>query len=201
MLAEKYRPTSIDEVVGIDPDPIKAMLERGNPNFLFHGAPGTGKTSLARAIAAEVEADMGYSEFNASDDRGIHVVRGQIRRQARTVPFGGGSRVIFLDECEQLPRDSQQALRGVMEDSPAIFILASNNLDSVTDPIKSRCLDIEFDPAPEAVHARLEEICEVEDVNPSSIDLRGIVEDVGCDFRAALNRLEYRIGDGDVGSQ
>lgn len=118
---EKYRPSSLRDVVGHEE--ITARLrnyaEKKNlPNMLFSGPAGTGKTSSSIALARELfgaNFEQNFLELNASDDRGIDVVRNTIKDFARTLAFDSGFKIIFLDECDALTQDAQQALRRTME--------------------------------------------------------------------------------------
>lgn len=137
-LAEKYRPKSLDLVIGQEHvvKALRGMMQRGKiVHMLFAGPPGCGKTSVAHALARE----LGYAivEFNASDERGIQTVREKIKRLA----FTAGRRIILLDEADMMTEDAQHALRRIMERcSPEVrFILTCNEDWKIIDPIKSRC--------------------------------------------------------------
>ena len=153
---EKYRPKTFKEFKGQDKivERIKAMVEQKNiGNFLFAGPAGVGKSSMALIIArtlfGEEHWKQNFLELNASDDRGIDVVRNEIKDFARlksigNVPF----KIIFLDECDSLTKEAQQALRRTMENftNTTRFLLSCNYSSKIIDPIQSRCTVFRFKP-------------------------------------------------------
>jgi replication factor C small subunit len=150
---EKYRPKTFKEVVGQD-EIIKRVQGLTNslniPHLLFAGPAGTGKSTLALVVVKELFKDQwkeNYLELNASDERGINVVREKVKSFARTksigdVPF----KVIFLDEADALTPEAQQALRRTMENysSTCRFVLSCNYSSKIIDPIQSRCAIFRF---------------------------------------------------------
>jgi len=155
---EKYRPKSFAEIKGQTEivKRIKAFVDKQNlPHLLFTGPPGVGKTTLSMVIAKELFGDSwreNFLELNASDERGIDVVRVKVKDFARTksmgdVPF----KVIYLDESDALTREAQQALRRTMENytGNCRFILAANYSSKIIDPIQSRCAIFRFKPLDE----------------------------------------------------
>jgi replication factor C small subunit len=151
---EKYRPVSLEDVVGQKHvvERLKIYLKSQNmPNLLFTGPAGVGKTSSSVALARETfKEDFGqnFLELNASDDRGIDVVRNTIKEFARTLPFNAKYKIIFLDECDSLTSDAQQALRRIMEKytKTCRFILSCNYSSRILEPIQSRCVVFRFRP-------------------------------------------------------
>jgi replication factor C small subunit len=152
---EKYRPNDFSDVKGQDEivKRVKAFVKQKNmPHLLFAGPAGIGKTSLALVIARQLfdkEWKQNFLELNASDERGIDVVRVKVKDFARTkaigdVPF----KIIYLDECDALTKDAQQALRRTMENytQTCRFILACNYSSKIIDPIQSRCAIFRFTP-------------------------------------------------------
>ncbi len=151
---EKYRPKTLSEVIG--QEPITKRLEsyvktRDLPHLMFAGHAGIGKTSAAVALAKELfgeEYQRNFLELNASDERGIDVVRSTIKEFARTLAFNADFKVIFLDECDALTTDAQQALRRTMErySKTCRFILSCNYSSRIIEPIQSRCVVFRFRP-------------------------------------------------------
>ena len=152
---EKYRPSNLSEVVG--QTPITSRLknyvkERSMPHLLFAGPAGTGKTTSALALAKELFGELwkhNLHELNASDERGIDVVRGKIKEFARTAPLGeDGFKIIFLDEADALTGAAQAALRRTMEkySRTCRFVMSCNFSSKIIDPIQSRCAVFRFRP-------------------------------------------------------
>lgn len=155
---EKYRPQIFEDVRGQKEivEKIKAFVDSGNmPHLLFSGPAGVGKTTLSLVIAKQLFGDnwrQNTLELNASDERGIDVVRVKVKDFARTrsigdVPF----KLIYLDESDALTRDAQQALRRTMENytKTCRFILSCNYSSKIIDPIQSRCAVFRFKPLSE----------------------------------------------------
>jgi len=152
---EKYRPKDFSEIKGQKEivKRVKAFVEQQNiPHLLFAGPAGVGKTTLALVIVKNLFKDawhQNYLELNASDERGIDIIRNKVKDFARTkaigdVPF----KIIYLDECDALTREAQQALRRTMENyaQNCRFILSANYSSKIIDPIQSRCAMFRFKP-------------------------------------------------------
>ncbi len=150
---ERYRPTKFEEVVGQQEilKRVKSLVQALNiPHLMFAGPAGTGKSTLALIIVKELFKETwreNYLELNASDERGIDVVRQKVKDFARTkalenIPF----KVIFLDEADALTKEAQQALRRTMENytNTCRFILSCNYSSAIIDPIQSRCVVLRF---------------------------------------------------------
>lgn len=151
--AERYRPQKLSEIINQKHaiERIKAFVkDRNVPHMLFAGHAGTGKTTTALAIARELYGDKwrhNVLELNASDERGIDVVRGKVKDFARMKPLGEIPwKIIILDEADALTQDAQQALRRTMENytNSTRFILLCNYSSKVIDPIQSRCAVFRF---------------------------------------------------------
>ena len=152
---EKYRPTDFDQVKGQEHIVSKLaafVKEQNMPHVLFAGPAGVGKTTLSLVMARQFFGESWHENFlelNASDERGIDVVRVKVKDFARTkalgdVPF----KIIYLDECDALTKEAQQALRRTMENytSTCRFILSCNYSSKIIDPIQSRCAVFKFKP-------------------------------------------------------
>jgi replication factor C small subunit len=196
---EKYRPRTLDEIVGQEEvvARLKGYVERKNiPHLLFAGPPGTGKTASAIALTRDIFGEDwrdNFIEMNASDERGIDVVRHKIKEFARTAPINAPFKIIFLDEADALTADAQAALRRTMEMYSRIcrFILSCNYVSRIIEPIQSRCAVFKFKPVPpSAMKKRLLEICKNEGVDITDDGLEALIYISGGDFRKAINALQ-----------
>jgi replication factor C small subunit len=197
---EKYRPKKLEEVLGQNTitERLKSYArQRSLPHLLFAGSAGIGKTSCAIALAKELFGQKGFGqnflELNASDTRGIDVVRGQIKNFARTLAFNADFKIIFLDEADALTADAQQALRRTMEkySSTCRFILSVNFSSKIIEPIQSRCVVFRFlGLKEEDLQKKLEEIAEKEGLEIEDKGLKALVYVAEGDMRKAINVLQ-----------
>ncbi len=197
---EKYRPKKLKDVVGQKDivDRLEAYAQSGNlPHLLFAGPAGTGKTTSAIALARELFGEMwnmNFTELNASDERGIDVVRGKIKDFARTAPIGGMAfKIIFLDEADALTSDAQAALRRTMErySKTCRFVLSCNFSSRIIEPIQSRCAVFRFRPLrAEDVRKYLLHIAKNEKLDISEEALDALVHVSQGDMRKAVNSLQ-----------
>ncbi|HDI31324.1 MAG TPA: replication factor C small subunit [Thermofilum sp.] len=197
---EKYRPRTLDEIVNQEEivSRLKEFIkDKTLPHLLFVGPPGTGKTTAALCLAHDLYGDYWRDntlELNASDERGIDVIRNRIKEYARTVPLGEVPfKLIVLDEADNMTGDAQQALRRTMEmySRTARFILIANYASKIIEPIQSRCAVFRFQPLPrEAALSRLRYIAEQENVKVTDDGLDAILEESQGDLRKAINTLQ-----------
>ncbi|MDX1612165.1 MAG: replication factor C small subunit [Candidatus Thermoplasmatota archaeon] len=197
---EKFRPASLDDVLGQDHvvSRLKGYVKAGQfPHLLFAGPAGTGKTTCAIAAAKEVYGEdwqQNFQELNASDERGINTVRTKIKDFARTAPLGDASfKLIFLDEADNLTSDAQAALRRTMERYAGTcrFILSCNYSSRIIDPIQSRCTIFRFRPiAEEGVRAMVERIAKEETLEVTEDGMEAILYVASGDMRRAVNTLQ-----------
>jgi len=197
---EKYRPKEFEDVIG--QFEIVARLKafvgnRNMPHLLFAGPAGIGKSTLAVIIAKKLFGSAWHDnllELNASDERGIDVVRQKVKSFARTkaiseVPF----KIIFLDESDALTRDAQHALRRTMEmyTETCRFVLSCNYSSKIIDPIQSRCAIFRFKPLnKEDISKIVEKICGAEGLKIDSRATETIFSLSGGDCRRAINILQ-----------
>ena len=197
---EKYRPKTLDEVVGQSSvtDRLKGYVEAKNmPHLMFAGTPGTGKTTCALALARSMYGDSwrgNFIELNASDDRGIDVVRGKIKDFARTAPIEGAEfKIIFLDESDALTNDAQGALRRTMEkySKTCRFILSCNYSSKIIDPIQSRCAVFRFRPVSNAeIQKVVDRIAAEENLDLGEGAVESLIYIARGDVRRAVNTLQ-----------
>lgn len=202
---EKYRPDSFEGIVGQDEivNAISEAIEKGNlSNLIFEGKAGTGKTTMAKAIANKLDAD--FMELNSSEERGIEVVRGKITTFVRHLSFNGKQiKICFLDEADSMTTEAQMCLRPIMEKYTrnCRFIIGCNYVDKIIAPVKeSRCKVYRFKPIDKnAVLKRLLYIAEKENIFVSMSEkdraLAELSERCRGDMRKAINDLQM----GDYG--
>jgi replication factor C small subunit len=204
---EKYRPQTLSEVVGHETivERLQSYVDRNDlSHMLFAGPAGTGKTTSAMAIAHELYGEdwqEHFLELNASDERGIDVVRDRIKSFARTSFGGVDYRIIFLDEADALTSEAQAALRRTMEQfsNNVRFILSCNYSSQIIDPIQSRCAVFRFSPlGDEAVEAEIRHIASEEGIELTDDGVDALVYAAGGDMRKAINGLQAASVSGDV---
>ncbi|KAL3278810.1 hypothetical protein HHI36_016332 [Cryptolaemus montrouzieri] len=198
---EKYRPNTLDDLVSHE-DIIntvgKFIKDDQVPHLLFYGPPGTGKTSTILACAKQLYKPSQFSsmvlELNASDDRGIGIVRGQILTFASTrTIFKSGFKLIILDEADAMTNDAQNALRRIIEKytENIRFCIICNYLSKIIPALQSRCTRFRFGPlSPNQILPRLNFVVEQENVKISEDGKQALLQLANGDMRKVLNVLQ-----------
>ncbi|KAH7820810.1 Replication factor C subunit 2, RFC2 [Monocercomonoides exilis] len=198
---EKYRPKTLEDVVGNQAavDRLRITIKEGSiPNIILSGPPGIGKTScvlcIARALLGPQYKEAVY-ELNASDERGIDVVRNKIKTFAQkkvTLP-PGSQKIIILDEVDSMTDGAQQALRRIMElySDTTRFALACNNSAQVIEPIQSRCAILRFTRLSDKdILRKLVQIAEAEKIPYDEAGMGALIFTAQGDMRQAINNLQ-----------
>ena len=201
MWVEKYRPTKLSEIINQTEiiGSLEALIKDPTdmPHLLFSGSAGVGKTTTALCLSRQILGEYAKDctlDLNASDERGIGMVREKVKKFSRfagmvDVPF----KIIILDEADEMTSDAQTALRRIIEDAAKIcrFILIANNVSKIIEPIQSRCAAFKFTSvSEEGIIARLEEIAKKEKVKTDKNGLKAIYEYTEGDLRHAINLMQ-----------
>ncbi|KAI9503709.1 P-loop containing nucleoside triphosphate hydrolase protein [Coemansia spiralis] len=197
---EKYRPASLDELVSQSDivDTLQRFIDDGKlPHLLFYGPPGTGKTTTILAIARKLYGkNLGSMalELNASDDRGIDVIRDQIKTFASTrTVFSTGLKLVILDEADAMTTPAQSALRRVIEKytKNVRFCIICNYVSKIIPAVQSRCTRFRFSPLKLTdINGRLDMIVEREGINISKDGKNALIKLSNGDMRRVLNVLQ-----------
>ena len=190
---EKYRPQTLEGYVGneVIKNKVSDYLSQGSiQNLLLHGVAGTGKTTLAKLIANNLNCDLLY--INASDERGIDTIREKIIPFASSLGFGD-VKIVILDEADYITPQAQATLRNTMESfsGNTRFILTCNYLERIISPLQSRCQTLEIKPpSKQDVAWRCVDICKDEKVDIDNIALKTIVNAYYPDIRKIINTIQ-----------
>lgn len=213
MWVEKYRPTKISsiinqkEIVGS----LRSLLKNTSemPHLLFSGSAGVGKTTTALCLAREILGDSWREytlELNASDERGINMVRERVKKFARfsgldtNIPF----KLVILDEADEMTSDAQTALRRIIEDTSkhCRFIMIANNISKIIEPLQSRCAVFKFTRiSEEDVVSHLEEICKKEKIKYNENGLKTLYLYSEGDMRHSINMLQATASVGTINEE
>ncbi|MBI5859640.1 MAG: replication factor C small subunit [Nitrosarchaeum sp.] len=209
MWVEKYRPSKLSEIVNQTEiiGSLEALIKDPTdmPHLMFSGSAGVGKTTTALCIARQIlgEYSKDYTlELNASDERGIGMVREKVKKFSRyagmvDVPF----KIIILDEADEMTADAQTALRRIIEDTAKYcrFILIANNISKIIEPIQSRCATFKFTSIPEEdMINHLETIAKKEKVKADKKGLKTIYDYSEGDLRHAINLMQATASIGEI---
>jgi len=201
-LKETLRPKTLEEFRGheeIKKSVYNLLESDSRQDIILFGPAGTGKTTLARIIGYHYYADsyeVAMMDLNASDENGVDVIRKRVANKARARAMEAGKpQIIFLDEADALTPQAQMALRRTMEDNDAncIFILATNNLNAIIEPLQSRCkahiyhLDRLEDSE---IHLLIDDIAKKTQVNTENIPYSEIIKRANGDARACVDLFE-----------
>jgi len=198
---EKYRPQVLEDYVGneIIKNKIADYLTQGSiQNLLFHGVAGTGKTTLAKLIAKNLNCDLLY--LNASDERGIDTIREKIIPFASTMGFDD-IKIVILDEADYLTPQAQATLRNTMEtfSSSTRFILTCNYLERIISPLQSRCQTFEITPpSKQEVNYKCQDILTQEKTLFYDNNINDVINTHYPDIRKIINTIQGSVVDGQI---
>jgi replication factor C small subunit len=212
MWSEKYRPQKLDDVVDQKEiiRGISNLIKSPDlPHMLFAGPAGVGKTTSALCIARELlgeEWRKNTLSLNASDERGIKMVRERVKEFAASIKLAsdkefGKPKIIILDEADEMTSEAQTALRRIIEDSAGTtrFIIICNYLSQIIEPIQSRCVVFRFTRLPkDNVVEHLNMICDMEKIKYEEKAISQIFDATGGDLRHSINIMQAAAGMGSV---
>ena len=197
---EKYRPTTLEEYVGNEmiKNKIADYLKQGSiQNLLFHGVAGTGKTTLAKLIAKNLNCDLLY--INASDERGIDTIRDKIIPFASSMSFND-VKIVILDEADYITPQAQATLRNTIESCSATtrFIFTCNYLERIISPLQSRCQTFEITPPSKEEVTDLACRIAVKEGIKVDVNIASVVDTHYPDIRKIVNTIQGSIVNGEL---
>ena len=209
MWVEKYRPKILSDIVNQTEiiGSLEALIANpaDMPHLLFSGSAGVGKTTAAMCISNQILGEYAKEytlELNASDERGIGMVREKVKKFSRFAGMADAPfKLIILDEADEMTNDAQTALRRIIEDTAQYcrFILIANNISKIIEPIQSRCAAFKFTTIPEEdLIDRLGVIAKKEKLKVDKKGLKAIFEYSEGDMRHAINLLQATASIGDI---
>ena len=203
LFVEKYRPTSLDDLVVTDDVRNKLdqwLEEKDIPHLLLAGEPGCGKSTLAMILRDGIAGTDNSLTINASHENGVDSIRTKVTNFARCQSFGS-LKVCVFEEADQITFSAQKCLLKILEDysKHTRFIFTCNYPDRIDPALKSRCQSLSFQPfTKKQMLTRLAEIMVAEKIKGDVDQLGLIVDSVGSDMRAAINKLQYASVDGKL---
>lgn len=192
--SEKYRPHKFEDVIFEHRDTILKFLEKPEaiPSFIFYSSrPGTGKTSTAKLISEYLECDTLI--LNSSDERGIDTIRDKIKMFVESLSSNNIKRMVFCDEADGLTKQALDSLRNLMEtySDNCFFIFSCNDLGKIIEPIRSRCITINFEtPNKKHILERLEYVAQQEKLDYDMEDLISMINLYYPDIRTMILQLQ-----------
>jgi replication factor C small subunit len=197
LFTEKYRPKLLNEIVGLK---VSFDSVQNISNLLLAGRCGIGKTTVAKAIANQFEMDTLY--LNASDERGIDIIRFTVKEFASTMSISGKPKLVHFDEADGLTADAQNSLRNIMEEysNNTRFIFTCNNPGKIIQPLRSRCVEINLStPDKEDIRKYLVKIIVAEKIHQiSEQDVSDIISINYPDIRSMVNALQHVVMFGSI---
>lgn len=191
---EKYRPIKFDDLIFSNKQELQKFLANPKelPSFIFYSAsPGTGKTSTAQIIANESGCD--FKKINASDERGIDVIRDQVKSWAGSMSFDGNKRCVFLDEADGLTKQAQESMKVIMEEfsNNCFFIFSCNDISKIEEPIKSRCVLFNFENLNKGeILKKITVICKENNLSIKTEEMTRLCDQYYPDVRKMINELQ-----------
>jgi replication factor C small subunit len=198
---EKYRPQILKDYIGnkVIKSKITDYLKQGSiQNLLFYGVAGTGKTTLAKLIAKNLNCDLLY--LNASDERGIDTIREKIIPFASSMSFND-VKIVILDEADYLTPQAQATLRNTIESCSKTtrFILTCNYLERIISPLQSRCQTFEITPpSKQEVNYKCQNILTKEKILFYDNNIDDVINTHYPDIRKIINTLQGSVIEGQI---